>query len=66
VVLVTLAGPDDDVLDHVGTLFRNWTDRLVVLFFGGGMSEDSAHRMATMTITATEGAAVSDLVRYVT
>jgi len=47
-------------------LFRNWTDRLVILFFGGGMSEDSAHRMATMTITATEGAAVSDLVRYVT
>ena len=31
---------------------------LVVLFVACGMGEDAAHRMATMTIAATEGAVV--------
>jgi hypothetical protein len=61
-----LAGPDDDVLDHVGSMFRNWTDCLVVLFVAGGMSKDATHRMAAMTIAATEGPGLSDLVRDVT
>jgi vacuolar-type H+-ATPase subunit B/Vma2 len=42
----------------VGTIFENWTDQLAELFVAGGMSEDTAHRMATLTITATEGAVV--------
>jgi TetR/AcrR family transcriptional regulator, lmrAB and yxaGH operons repressor len=58
VVSVTVAGPDADVLEHVGTIFRNWTDQLTELFVAGGMSEDTAHRMATVTIAATEGAVV--------
>ena len=39
----------------MGSIFRNWTDRLAALFVAGGMSEDAAHRMATVTIAATEG-----------
>jgi TetR/AcrR family transcriptional repressor of lmrAB and yxaGH operons len=58
VVSVTVAGPDADILNHVGIIFRNWTDRLAALFVAGGMSEDTAHRMATVTIAATEGAVV--------
>ena len=58
VVSVTIAGPDADILDHVGTVFRNWTDQLAELFVVGGMPEDMARRMATVTIAATEGAVV--------
>jgi TetR/AcrR family transcriptional repressor of lmrAB and yxaGH operons len=58
VVSVTVAGPDSDTLEHVGTIFHTWTDRLAGLFVAGGMSAESAHRMATVTIAATEGAVV--------
>jgi TetR/AcrR family transcriptional regulator, lmrAB and yxaGH operons repressor len=58
VVSVTVAGPEADVLDHVGTIFRNWTDQLTELFVAGGMADDKAQRMATVTIAATEGAVV--------
>jgi AcrR family transcriptional regulator len=58
VVSVTVAGPEGDILEHVGTIFRTWTDQLAGLFVVGGMSEDAAHRMATVTIAATEGAVV--------
>jgi TetR/AcrR family transcriptional regulator, lmrAB and yxaGH operons repressor len=58
VVSVTVAGPDGEILDHVGTIFRDWTDKLAELFVAGGMSENTAHRMATVTIAATEGAVV--------
>ena len=57
-VSVTVAGPEGDVLDHVGTIFRTWTDLLAELFVAGGMPEEVAHRMATVTIAATEGAVV--------
>ena len=40
------------------TIFRTWTDLLAELFVAGGMPEDAAHRMATVTIAATEGAVV--------
>ncbi len=53
-----MAGPDEDILDHVGAIFANWTDRLAALVVAGGMSEDTAHRMGTVTIAATEGAVV--------
>jgi TetR/AcrR family transcriptional repressor of lmrAB and yxaGH operons len=58
VVSVTVAGPDGDSLDHVGTIFRTWTDQLAELFVAGGLSEDAAHRVATVTIAATEGAVI--------
>ena len=58
VVSVTVAGPEGDILEHVGTIFRAWTDQLAELFVIGGMSADTAHRMATLTIAATEGSVV--------
>jgi TetR/AcrR family transcriptional repressor of lmrAB and yxaGH operons len=58
VLSVTVAGADGDILDHVGTIFRGWTDQLAELFVAGGMPEDTAHRMATVAIAATEGAVV--------
>ena len=44
VVSVTVAGPEGDILDHVGAIFRTWTEQLAELFVVGGMSEDAAHR----------------------
>jgi AcrR family transcriptional regulator len=58
VVSVTVAGADGDVLDHAGTIFRTWTDRLAELFVVGGMDDGAAHAIATVTIAATEGAVV--------
>ena len=58
VVSVTVAGPDGDILEHAGTIFQTWTDQIAGLFVAGGMSEESAHRMATVTIAATEGAVI--------
>ena len=58
VVSITVAGPDGDILEHAGAIFRTWTDLLAELFVVGGMAEDAAHIMATVTIAATEGAVV--------
>ena len=43
VVSVTVSGPEDDVLEHVGAIFRTWTEQLAELFVVGGMVEDAAH-----------------------
>jgi AcrR family transcriptional regulator len=56
VVSVTVAGPDADILDQVGSIFRTWTDQLAGLFVAGGVPEGEARRLATTTIAATEGA----------
>jgi AcrR family transcriptional regulator len=56
VVAVTVTGPAGELLDHVGTIFRNWTEHLAELFVIGGMSEDEANRVATVAIAASEGA----------
>jgi AcrR family transcriptional regulator len=58
VVSVTVAGPDGDILEHVGAIFRTWTEQLAGLFVAGGMSEEAAHRIATVTIATIEGAVV--------
>jgi TetR/AcrR family transcriptional repressor of lmrAB and yxaGH operons len=58
VVSVTVSGPEADILEHVGAIFRSWTEQLAELFVVGGMAEDAAHTMATVTIAATEGAVV--------
>ncbi len=56
VVAVTVATDDDDLLDHAGTIFRNWTDLLTELCGAGGMDMDSARQFAVTVIAATEGA----------
>jgi AcrR family transcriptional regulator len=58
VVAVTVAGPEVDVLEHVGEIFRTWTNLLAELFVAGGVPENAAHRIATVVIAATEGAVV--------
>jgi TetR/AcrR family transcriptional regulator, lmrAB and yxaGH operons repressor len=56
VVAVTVAGSDDDLLDHAGTIFRDWTVHLAGLLVDGGVAENSAQQLAVMIIAATEGA----------
>jgi len=58
VVSVTVAGPEGDILEHVGAIFRTWIDQIAELFVVGGMAEDAADTMATVTIAATEGAVI--------
>jgi len=58
VVSVAVSGPEDDILEHAGAIFRSWTEQLAELFVVGGVAEDAAHTMATVTIAATEGAVV--------
>jgi AcrR family transcriptional regulator len=56
VVAVTVAANDDDLLDHAGTIFRNWTELLTGLCEAGGMDSNSAGSFAVTAIAATEGA----------
>jgi TetR/AcrR family transcriptional repressor of lmrAB and yxaGH operons len=58
VLAVTVTGPESDLHDHVGSIFKAWTDLLTELFVAGRLRVDAAHRMATLTIAATEGAIV--------
>jgi TetR/AcrR family transcriptional regulator, lmrAB and yxaGH operons repressor len=58
VLAVTVTSPQSDIHDHVGSIFKAWTNLLTELFVVGGMSADAGHRMATVTIAATEGAIV--------
>jgi TetR/AcrR family transcriptional regulator, lmrAB and yxaGH operons repressor len=56
VASVALAGAEDDVLEHAGSVFRAWTEQLADLFTAGGLAGDAARQFATLTIAATEGA----------
>lgn len=56
VMAVTVAAADDDLLDHAGTIFRTWTERLTELCAAGGINPESARRLAVTVIAATEGA----------
>ena len=55
VVAVTVAGSDDDLLEHAGAIFREWTAHLAGLLVAGGLAETSAQPLAVMIIAATEG-----------
>jgi AcrR family transcriptional regulator len=56
VVAVTVAGSDEALLDHAGSIFRTWTALLTELCIAGGMDRDSARPLAVTVIAATEGA----------
>jgi TetR/AcrR family transcriptional regulator, lmrAB and yxaGH operons repressor len=58
VLAVTVASPQGDIQDHVGSIFRAWADLLADLFVAGGLHAEAAHRMATIAIASTEGAIV--------
>ncbi len=56
VVAVTVAGSDDELLAHAGTIFRTWTELLTDLCVAGGTDKHSARPLAVAVIAATEGA----------
>jgi TetR/AcrR family transcriptional regulator, lmrAB and yxaGH operons repressor len=56
VLAVTVAGSDVDLLDHAGSIFRDWASQLAGLLVAGGASEAPAQELAVMIIAATEGA----------
>ncbi len=56
VVAVTVAGQDDALLDHAGSIFRAWTDFLADLFAVGGLETASARQLAVTVIATAEGA----------
>jgi TetR/AcrR family transcriptional regulator, lmrAB and yxaGH operons repressor len=58
VAAVTVAAGDDELLDHAGAIFRAWTGLLTELCVAGGLDEQSARRLATTAIAASEGAVV--------
>jgi TetR/AcrR family transcriptional repressor of lmrAB and yxaGH operons len=55
VVAVTVAARDDVLVDHAGTIFRTWTERLTELCAAGGLDAASARLLAVTVIAATEG-----------
>jgi len=56
VLAVTVAANDAALVDHAGTIFRAWTDRLTDLFTVGGMTKGAARQLAVTVVAATEGA----------
>jgi len=56
VLAVTVAANDAQLVDHAGTIFRTWTDRLADLFVAGGMKKGAATQLAVTVVAATEGA----------
>jgi AcrR family transcriptional regulator len=56
VVAVTVAADDEGLLNHAGTIFRNWTELLTGLCEAGGLDSRAARSLAVTVIAATEGA----------
>lgn len=56
VVAVAVAPFDDEVLDHAGTVFREWRENLADLLETGGMDARTARRFAVLLLASTEGA----------
>src|SRR5205085_1983411 len=56
VLAVTVGANDAQLLDHAGTIFRTWTDRLTDLFVAGGTRKNTATQLAVTVVAATEGA----------
>jgi TetR/AcrR family transcriptional regulator, lmrAB and yxaGH operons repressor len=50
VVAVTVAANDAKLLDHAGTIFRAWTERLSDLLVAGGLKKAAANQLATMLV----------------
>jgi TetR/AcrR family transcriptional repressor of lmrAB and yxaGH operons len=58
VLAVTVATDSPELLDHAAAIFRAWRGRLAELYVAGGLPADSATRLATTIVAATEGAVV--------
>lgn len=56
VLAVSVAGQDDDSVEHAGSIFRTWRAHLAVLLGDGGVDQDRAEALAATVIAAAEGA----------
>ena len=56
VLAVAVAGEDEQVVDHAGSIFRAWRERLASLLVDGGCPAARAPALAALTIAAMEGA----------
>ena len=56
VLAVAVAGEDEQVVDHAGSIFRVWRERLASLLVDGGCPAAQAPALAALTIAAMEGA----------
>ena len=56
VLAVAVAGEDEQVVDHAGSIFRAWRERLASLLVDGGCPAAQAPALAALTIAAMEGA----------
>jgi len=56
VVAVAVAPFDDELVDHAGTVFRNWREHLSGLLEVGGLGPRSAAQFAALLLASTEGA----------
>ena len=56
VLAVAVAGEDEQVVDHAGSIFRAWRERLASLLIDGGCPAAQAPALAALTIAAMEGA----------
>jgi TetR/AcrR family transcriptional repressor of lmrAB and yxaGH operons len=56
VLAVAVAGDDAQVVDHAGSIFRDWRERMASLLVDGGCPASRAPALAALTIAAMEGA----------
>jgi TetR/AcrR family transcriptional repressor of lmrAB and yxaGH operons len=58
VLAVTIATDAPDLLARAALIFQAWRARLAELYVAGGMERDSAIRLGTLLVSASEGAVV--------
>jgi TetR/AcrR family transcriptional repressor of lmrAB and yxaGH operons len=58
VLAVTVATDSPDLLDQAASIFRAWRGLIAELFVEGGMSGETAARLAATLVAASEGAVV--------
>ena len=56
VLAVAVAGEEEQVVDHAGTIFRTWREHLASLLVEGGCPAADAPALAALTISSMEGA----------
>jgi TetR/AcrR family transcriptional repressor of lmrAB and yxaGH operons len=56
VLAVTVATDSSDLREHAGAIFRGWNEYLSELFVAGGLDRRRARALASLVISAMEGA----------
>ena len=58
IAAVTVAAETPELLNRAATIFRNWVSQIGALLAEGGVPKDRAPALATMLISACEGAVI--------